>query len=301
MLDVRKLVLLREVGARGSIAAAADALAYTRSAVSQQLTALERDLGVPLLDRTNRRAALTEAGHALVARTEVVLAELEQAEAEVKAPGAEVAGELRIGVPLHHGPPLLARSIARLQQRHPGLLITLSQVAPDDAAREVRLGKLDLALSDDHDGTPKRAEPGLVDLLLASDPLRVAVSPGHPLAGGSPFTVQLRDLAGDRWVLDPASSLGVLTLSLCRAAGFEPRVAAAIADPFAALTLAATGWAVALVPDLVADREGSPTVRLALDGIDLRRRVRVLIRSGSRDRPAVTAFLAELEAVADEP
>jgi len=85
MLDVRRLRVLREFAARGTIAATADALSFTPSAISQQLTALERETGVELLAREGRRLALTDAGRRLVARTEDVLAALEAAQADLEA------------------------------------------------------------------------------------------------------------------------------------------------------------------------------------------------------------------------
>ena len=98
MLDVRKLRLLRELAHRGTIAAVAEALAYTPSAVSQQLTALERETGVPLLERTGRRVTLTPAAHGLVERTEEILATLQEAAAELAATATALTGVLRIGV-----------------------------------------------------------------------------------------------------------------------------------------------------------------------------------------------------------
>ncbi|TDD20785.1 LysR family transcriptional regulator, partial [Kribbella turkmenica] len=98
MLDVRRLRLLRELAHRGTIAAVAEVLAYTPSAVSQQLTALERETGVPLLERTGRRVVLTAAARALVERTEEILAILQEAEAGLAASSTTLIGTLRIGV-----------------------------------------------------------------------------------------------------------------------------------------------------------------------------------------------------------
>lgn len=97
MLDVRKLRLLRELAHRGTIAAVAEALSYTPSAVSQQLTALERETGVPLLERTGRRVTLTPAAHGLVARTESILALLNAAAADLENASRALSGVLRIG------------------------------------------------------------------------------------------------------------------------------------------------------------------------------------------------------------
>lgn len=292
MLDVRRLVLLREVQARGSIAAAAQALAYTRSAVSQQLTALEREVGVALLDRSNRQATLTAAGRALVARTESVLAELERAEVELEQSRATVTGELRVGVPVGHGPPLLARAVAAVQQRFPQLAIRLDGVEEGGGRDAVRLGLLDLVIASRYDQVPEPPVPGLVEHRLAVDAIELAVGADHSLAGPEPRP--LAAFADERWVLDPSAPLGRLALHACHAAGFEPRIAASLADLQAALALVATGWAVTLVPALVAERPGSPVVRIPPEGMELRRRISAVTRAGAAGRPAVRAMLDEL-------
>src|SRR5919204_296582 len=119
MLDVRRLRVLRELAARGTIAATADALGYTAPAVSQQLAALEREAGVALLERNGRRRRLTPAGAELVARTEGILRELEEAEAALERTVTHVAGVLRCaGFPSAHRA-LLPPAIAVLAERHP--------------------------------------------------------------------------------------------------------------------------------------------------------------------------------------
>src|ERR1700761_2330427 len=97
MIDVRRLRLLLELSHRGTITAVADALGYTPPAVSQQLAALEREAGVPLLERAGRRVALTAAGSVLVRYAESFLAVLEEAAAALAASQAGLTGLLRIG------------------------------------------------------------------------------------------------------------------------------------------------------------------------------------------------------------
>ena len=94
-LNTYRLRILREVAARGTLAAAADALYLTGPAVSHQMTTLERELGVPLFERTARSLRLTEAGRRLVRRSETILSECEAAVAEVQSFSSEVAGTVR--------------------------------------------------------------------------------------------------------------------------------------------------------------------------------------------------------------
>ena len=295
MLDLRKLVLLREIEARGSIAAAAEALAYSRSAVSQQITALEREIGRPLLDRSHRRVALTRTARMLVVRAERALAELEAAEAEIDQLDGTSSGELRLGVSFNHGPPLLARALVRVQQRFPTLRITLRGVVAGEGRQAVRLGQLDLVLAFRYDQVPESRIPGLVEIPLGSDPVRIAVAVDHTLANGDEPR-ELAAFAGERWAFDPDSVFGRLTVHACREGGFEPIVGAVVGDMQAALGLVAPGWAVSLLPDLVPDRPEFPVARLPLAGRPLLRHTAVVMRRGAVGAPAIEALLAEMRA-----
>ncbi|MFE8013109.1 LysR family transcriptional regulator [Streptomyces antibioticus] len=299
MLDVRKLMLLREVGARGSIAAAAEALNYTRSAVSQQLSALEAETGTALLDRGGRRAGLTAAGRLLVASAERVLTELEAAEARLLARDGRVTGELRVGVPLHDGPALLVPALTRLRACHPDLRITLHGVAADEGRRSVRLGRLDAVLAAGYPQVPEERVPGLYEEAVISDRIRLAVPPGHPLAEGE-GPRDLAEFADRPWLLDRASRLGRLALHLCADAGFVPDVVSDIGDMQAVFGLVSLGWGVALAPDLVPDRPGHPVVRVPLKGIDPVRHITLVVREGARNSPPVAALLPAVREAADE-
>lgn len=299
MLDVRKLVLLREVGARGSIAAAAQALNYTRSAVSQQLSALEAETGAELLDRSSKRAELTAAGRLLVAHTERILTQLESAEAELLARDGEVTGELRVGVPLHEGPSLLVPALNRLRARHPELRITLHAVDPDKGRQTVRLGRLDAVLASGYPQVPEPRVPGLYEEEVIGDRIRLVIAPGHPLARGEEPRA-LSEFAEQPWLLDRTSRLGRLALHLCSDAGFVPDIISDIGDMQAVFGLVSLGWGVALVPDLVPDRPGHPVARLTLKGIRPLRRITLVVRAGARDSPQVAALLPAVREAADE-
>jgi DNA-binding transcriptional LysR family regulator len=299
VLDVRKLILLREVAARGSIAAAAQAQHLTRSAVSQQLTALEAEVGRPLLNRTGRRAVLTAEGRLLVRHAERIVGQLEAAEAEPRAEKGMVTGELRLGVPLHEGPALLVPAAIRLRTRHPRLHITLHGVSAAEGREQVRLGELDAALAARYTQVPEPLHESLHEEGLLTDQVRLALVPDHPLATGASAR-PLTDFAGLPWLLDRASAIGQLALQLCAEAGFVPDVVSDIADMQAVLALVAAGWGVALVPDLTPDRPDHPVVRIALLGREPVRRTTVVVRAGSRYSPAIAAFLPLLrEAAAD--
>src|SRR4051794_41769227 len=124
MLDVRRMRVLREVAARGSFSAAADALAYTQSAVSQQIAALEREAGTRLVERNARGVRLTDAGRALVEHADAILARLADAEAELEAIAGLRGGRLRLVAVPSAGAPIMPQAVARFPDRHPPPALT---------------------------------------------------------------------------------------------------------------------------------------------------------------------------------
>jgi DNA-binding transcriptional LysR family regulator len=299
VLDVKKLLLLREVEARGSIAGAAQALNYTRSAVSQHLSALEAETGVPLLDRTNGKATLTAVGRLLVRRGEDILSRLEAAQSELLEYNGQVYGDLRIGLPFHEGPELLVPILTGLRREHPNLRITLHDVRRSEARQAVRLDRLDLVVASRFDQVPEPEVPGLTEEPVAADRIRLAVPPGHPLADAD-GPVPVSAFARDPWIYDETSALGRLTLHACHGAGFAPDAAARTDDMQAVLGLVSHGWGVALVPDLAPDRPGSPVVRLDPAGSALVRHVSLVARSGTVASPAIAAVLTAVRQLVRE-
>ena len=174
--------VLREVAARGTIAAAARALAFTPSAVSQQLAALERETGVALLDRHGGRVHLTEAGRRLVGRTEAILAELEAATAELEAAAVEVAGDVHVAAFPSAERALLAPAIATLAARHAEVRVRTTELEPEDALPALRLGDVDLAISHEDVARPRPRDDRLERADLLDDPLWLALPRGG-LAG----------------------------------------------------------------------------------------------------------------------
>src|SRR5215212_3557370 len=144
MLDVRRMRVLREVAQRGSFSAAADALAYTQSAVSQQIAALEREAGTRLVERNARGVRLTDAGHALVQHADAILARLADAEAELEAIAGLRGGRLRLAAFPSACATLMPLAVARFRERHPGVDLSLCPAEPDDGRRLLRGGESDI-------------------------------------------------------------------------------------------------------------------------------------------------------------
>jgi DNA-binding transcriptional LysR family regulator len=288
MLDVRKLRLLRELAHRGTIAAVADALDYTPSAVSQQLAALEREAGVPLLRRTGRRVALTPAGAALAEQTEAVLALLEQASAELAATRGGLTGPLRIGAFPTAVRTILPAALVALGRDHPGLELMVTELDPAGVPDALRTGVLDVALVHEYDYVPTEPDPALDTESLIEETIYLA-SAGAPPEPGEDPVVHQRDAP---WIMaSPGTLCHTMAMRACQVAGFTPRVRH-YADDFATvLALVAAGQGVALVPQLGAI--GGPA-DVVLTPLRARRRTGIAYRRGTRHHPAVSACVAAI-------
>lgn len=250
MLDVRRLRLLREVDRRGSIAAAAQALAFTPSAVSQQLAKLEREVGVSLLDRGPRSVRLTEAGRALAVRADDILARVAEAEHELRALAHEAgAGTLRLASFPTAAATFALPAVDLLRSRHPGIDVTVTEADPLVALARLKAGDLDAALLFEYDFVPLPAEDGVELTLLLEEPLYVVLPRDHRAARRR--SVALADLADDRWIQSTRrSSCRPFTERACRAAGFEPKIVFDFDDYQAMQNLVAGGAGIALAPEM---------------------------------------------------
>jgi molybdate transport repressor ModE-like protein len=226
MLDVRRLLILREVARNGSFSAAARALKYSQSAVSQQIATLEREAGVRLIERVGRTVRLTEAARALVRRTEVIVAELAAAEAELRALASGHGGRIRMSTFASAATSLVPAVLTGFRAAYPEVGVELSLVeSPTDAMARVRAGEVDLALLVQPLDPPATGPTGIRLHPLFDDPMLAVLPAAHPLAGRP--EIALTDLAGEPWVLGGGADCPDrdLILRACRAAGFEPTVA----------------------------------------------------------------------------
>src|SRR5882762_1688142 len=146
MLEVRRLVMLRAVDNAGSITAAARTLGYSRSAVSQQLSALETEVGASLVERRGNRVHLTRLGRRLVEYTERILVELQSAQAMLDRTARSSSGLLRVGLVFGEGPSVASNALRQLKRKVPGLEIQLVRVSNESAPADVISGDLDVAL-----------------------------------------------------------------------------------------------------------------------------------------------------------
>jgi DNA-binding transcriptional LysR family regulator len=295
MLDLRRLRLLRELNARGTIGAVALALDYSPSAVSQQLALLEKEAGVPLLERVGRNVRLTAAAQTLVGHTDVLLARMEEAAADLEATAEQITGTVRVAAIQSAGLYLLAPALRRLGRDHPALRVEVIDAEPETSLPSLALGTLDMVLADQYPFLPRPPDDRLDLEPLLEEQFHIVLPAGHALAGdGRP--VELASLRAEPWAIGKDdSAYAELTIRACRAlGGFEPDVRHHSNDLLMLLALVANGQAVTLLPDLVgADREPSVVTRDVAEA-RLTRTVFGAIRRGSARRPALNALRAAL-------
>ena len=289
MLDLHRLRLLRELKHRGTLAAVAEALSYSPSTISQQISLLEAEAGVALLEHVGRRVRLTEQAEILVAHTEAVLGRLERAEAEIAASLGTVAGVLKVAAFQSAALALIPAMVTRLRAEHPALRVEVSQAEPEVALPALLARDFDLVIGEEYPGSPiaRPAHLELADLCL--DPLR--------LAGPAP----LASLAGHPWAMEPAGTASrQWATRLCRAAGFEPDARFESPDLLVHLRLVEAGHAAAFIPDLIWTGR-APTITLhELPGGLLARRLFTAVRRGGGTHPAVRAARTALLAAVPE-
>lgn len=295
MVDVRRLRLLHELSRRGTIAATAQALGFTPSAVSQQLGVLEREAGVPLLERDGRRVVLTPAARALVVRTGRILDELAAAAADLDAAATTVAGEVRVGAFPSAALRLVVPAVRELRARHPHVEVALWEIDPAEGLQLLHAGTLDVLVDYAYDLTTPLPDGGLRFLPLLTDPVLVAVPDAHPHTG----PVELAALASERWVAGlPGTPFGTLVQRACRAAGFEPDIVHRSREFGVQQALVAAGMGVALLPALGRTGDGPDVRFLPLRSPAIARRVRATARRGALRRPTVAAVVRALRTAA---
>ncbi len=291
MLDLRRLRLLSELSRRGTIAEVAIVVGYTPSAISQSLAQLEREVGVPLLERDGRRVRLTPAAHGLVATTDRVLAALDAAEAELAAEQQAVRGTIVIGAFPSAAAGLVVPALADLAGRHPELACTVREHEPEDGIPLLRSGDLDLLVSESYDDVHSAPTGGLASQLLLSEPLLLVLRADDPTRE----PVALRTLGDAPWIAGVAGTQFAAALeTACRAAGFAPRVVHRADDALLLQSLVAAGLGLALLPALACS--GAEGVRFsAVTPAPPRRHIWALARRGATRRPALAATLGALQ------
>lgn len=295
-LSLTRLRMLRELRRRGTITAAAAALHYTASAVSQQLAQLERDVGAKLFERLGRRVQLTELGLLLTEHAEEILRSVERATMALEEAQEAVSVKLTAGVWASVASGLLPSALTLLAASHPGIQVRTKELAPEDTAGAVRDGALDLSFVIDYSSYPMPWDPGLARAVIAVERLHAAVPAGAVPAA----TVSLPDLAEHPWILaGPKSHFGRAVRIACQGSGFEPTINHEVGEQATALAMVAAGLGVTLVSDLA--------LELCPPGVDVvaltepvSRTVSIAYRTGNSRRTSLQLVIHAVRAAAAE-
>ncbi|MGX5184804.1 LysR family transcriptional regulator [Streptomyces avermitilis] len=296
-VDLRRLGVLRELERRGSLARTAEALHLTPSAVSQQLAALAREVGVPLIVRQGRGARLTGQARVLLEHAEVMAAQWERARADLAAWEEGRRGAVTVGAFSSAVSGLLPDALGRLAEHHPQVRVAVVEAEPPDLFTRLDAGEVDIAVAVDFAAAPPHTDRRYARTDLSTDVLDLALPRDHPCAGRP--EVGLRELAGDAWIVgDARSCCGAITRSVCAANGFTPDIRHAVNDWQSLAALVEAGLGVGLVPRLAQPLHRPGLVLRTPAGPSPTRHVFAAVRAGSDDDPVLTAVLASLRSAA---
>lgn len=297
MLDVRRMQVLRAVVTSGSVTAAATNLGYTPSAVSQQVAALERQAGVPLLERIGRGVRPTAAGRLLTEHAAIIATHVAEAETALADLRAGRTGRLAIRYFATAGAALVPPALAKLRANHPGVTVDLKLIDPQDPMLEVEQGRADLGIV----VSPRaQVRDGIRMVHLLDDPYHAVLPKGHHLAAKR--VIDLAELADEPWVNNELSAgpCMELMLSACAAAGFSPNFVVESDDYATAQGFVAAGLGVTLIPRMGLGQRHPGVVVRRVRKPEPMRAIHAAVRETSLAQPALVGLLNALRDAAGQ-
>ncbi|MBM9503665.1 LysR family transcriptional regulator [Actinacidiphila acididurans] len=295
-LDLRKLRVLRELSERGTVGAAAQALHLTPQAVSQQISALGKELGVQLTEPAGRRLRLTAAARIVLRHTDAVFSQVEQMHAALAAYQSGEAGQVAVAGFSTTLSALILPAVARLRKDRPGLRTVLAEADPPESFAMLHRGDTDVVISADTMREAGAEASRYHRVTLCEDPFDVALPAGHRLADRG--DLRLSDLAGETWIFATTGLCHDIGVAACAAAGFTPLASHAIGDWDATLAAVRFGLGVSLVPRLAKPAPRPDVTIRAFSGAAPSRFVFAAVREGSQESPEIAAVLDALREVA---
>ncbi|MDH6221335.1 LysR family transcriptional regulator [Streptomyces pseudovenezuelae] len=293
MLNLERLRTLDALARHGSVSGAADALHVTTSAVSQQMSKLEREVSQQLLAKNGRGVRLTDAGRLLAEHAARILSQVELAQSDLEAQRGQVVGELRLSAFPTAARGLFPAALADLRAEHPGLRVRSTELEPEAGIAGVVRGDLDLAVVLDWYNKPMPLPDGLVKAPVLDDPADLAMPAGHRLAGRD--EVDLGELAEDEWITwGEGEFCHEWLMFTLRSRGIEPIVAHRAAETHTQMGLVEAGLGVCIAPLL-----GRHPMPAGVVTVPLRQRVRrhvyVVWRADADRRPSIRAAVRALQ------
>ncbi|WP_183720358.1 LysR family transcriptional regulator [Rhizobium sp. BK060] len=291
-MDIGRLRALRELSIRKTMAAVAEALHVSPSAVSQQISLLEDEVGIRLVERRGRGVVMTPAGYQLVQRAERILIEVEAAKADIAELKSVVSGELRVAAFPSVAAAVIPEVVFDLAQRYPHLTIQFDEMEPAESVAALRSWQTDVAIIDDLNMPPGALDPNFETIFLMEDVFNVMVPNEHRLSGQP--TVSLGELRDERWAIDTASDTYTkMLVEACQDVGFKPNIVSRCKGFEVTVALIRKGYGISIVPGLRASND--------LDDVwvcrvvpEIRRRIFIAFRREEKRSPALQAFLARM-------
>lgn len=288
-MDIGKLGALRELAVRKTMAAVAEALHVSPSAVSQQISMLEQEVGIDLVERRGRGVELTIAGRTLVERANRIFAELESARADMAELKRVVAGDIRVAAFPSVASLLMPRTMRSLRAAYPRLDVLFEEMEPEEGLNALRSWQTDVALIDDLNVPPGLLDPGIELTPLIEDVFHVMMAPDHRLAGLD--EVSWAELEEERWVIDTASGTYTRMLTeACQRSGYMPRIIARCKGAEVTSAMIREGCAIAMFPGLRTHTD-MPGARVSRLVPEIRRRISIAYRKGEKKSPALRVFI----------
>ncbi|WP_166904856.1 LysR family transcriptional regulator [Mycobacterium sp. DL440] len=294
-MDAGRLRMLRELADHGTVAAVAQVLSMTPSAVSQQLKILQREAGVTLIEPDGRRVRLTDAGQVLVGHADAVLAALDRARAEMDAYRSRPRGTVSVSFFPSGAAMLLAPLILRAAEH--GVQVLGRDIDVPAARGPAQLADFDVVVVHRDERDTASWGPRFEATELLREPLDVVLPPGHHLADRD--QVRLAELSDEHWIgVEGGLMVDDVLNSIAILSGVQPRITQRINDFRVVEELVQVGTGIALMPRYVRLTRG--LVRLPITDISVARRVEAVTRAGASTRPAVAVVLDELTGIASD-
>jgi LysR family transcriptional regulator, transcription activator of glutamate synthase operon len=286
-MELRQLRYLVSLAEERNFTRAAEREHIAQPALSQQIRRLEETAGLPLVERSTRHVAMTEAGNLLVARARRILAELDAANAELQSLAGVQTGHVTVGTIHTMGPIDVSLALAIFHERHPRVELTIREQSSEELAEMLRIDELDLAFLS---VTEPIESHGLALKQLISEELVVVLPVDHRLAGRR--RVRMAELAGEQFIsYRTGSRLRELLLAAGDQAGFEPRVTLELNESQRIRRLVARRMGVAILPRSDAEAPGADIATVKLIDPSLRRDITLAWREDRRHAPAAAEFL----------
>ena len=298
IVDLRRLQLLRELADRGTVTATASALHLTPSAVSQQLAALSKEAGVPVLVKVGRRVRLTAEGQILLQHADRLHEQLERTRADLLRSRGGLTGQVTVGAFGSAIPALVAPAISDLARSRPGLSVTVRETEAPQCYTDLRMGEVDVVITVAGRHAPPKTDRRYERRHLLDERLDLLLPSDHPEATHQ--TIDLARLSGTEWIMGNGGPCHEIALAACQAAGFTPDVRHRTSDWNALAALVAVGLGVALVPRMALPQIPPGAVLRPVRQPSAKRGLVLVVRQGSSQSPLIDSMTNALTAAAAE-